>query len=634
MCGIAGLVNYKNDRISTMNRMLNQMIDRGPNGVGVWADEKRNVVFGHRRLAIMDLSENGSQPMITHSGRLVISYNGEVYNHKELAQKLIRDGYIDRFYGTSDTEILLESIDAYGLKKTLEMLNGMFALAVYDKDTGVIKLARDRVGEKPLYYGFVDGAFVFASDLRCFECVDNFNNEINTDALAYYFKHGTIASPNTIYKDIYVLEPGTILTIVSPYGFCKPIYNGIQPGSNADVFNYCKASSKSDIDISYETYWSMIETAIHGQSNLFKGTKEEAAFELEQKLKKAIQNQSIADVSIGAFLSGGVDSSTIVSLMQEITPNNIKTFTIGVDDAEYNEARIASKVAEIIGTDHTEMYVSAEELKNSVTSMAEIFDQPFADSSQIPTFFVNKMAKEHVTVSLSGDGGDELFGGYNSYRFVVDSWKKVGNIPYCIRGNVGKLLNVIYNKKQNEIFRRRIAVLKSRNSMDLHNALSELSCLDNNFLFEESNMATKVSAMTQNDVVDSPMRNAMLFDLCNELPNDILCKVDRTSMKVSLECRAPYFDKDIIEFAWTLPDRYLVDDNAGKSVLREILYKRVPKELIEGPKKGFSIPIEKWLKEDRLRDWAESLISDDALARSGVMNKKNIRLLWDNYMQK
>ena len=395
------MTEHWEENIKNMNQ---RMFHRGPNASGIWSREDKKVVFGHQRLSIVDLSPNGAQPMESHSGRYVMVFNGEIYNHKDIARKLLEEKKVTAFRGTSDTEVLLEAMEVYGVTEAIRMCTGMFAIALYDKEEKEIYLLRDRVGEKPLYYGFVQGSFVFASDLGSIRALKEFNNEIFSDILDVYFVHGYIPAPYSIYKDIYKLEAGTMLTIKEP--FQKPV---ITP------------------------FWSMKEVAKRGQQHLFTGSREEAADELERLLKKSIAGQMVADVPVGAFLSAGIDSSTIVALMQSLSSNKVKSFTIGMEDAAYNEAVIAKEIAKHLGTEHTEMYITEQDAKEVIPQLSHMFSEPFADSSQIPTYLVSKMTREHVTVSLSGDGGDELFCGYNSYESILGLWNRMKKVPYPIR---------------------------------------------------------------------------------------------------------------------------------------------------------------------------------------------------------
>ena len=394
MCGIAGFCNSPKNWKENIEKMNQRMYHRGPDAGGIWADDTANVVLGHRRLSIVDLSETGMQPMHSASGRYVCVFNGEIYNYRRLRDKLLKEKKITAFRGTSDTEVLLEAIEAYGVTETIKHCKGMFAIALFDKKTRRLTLIRDRIGEKPLYYGFVHGHFVFASDIGSIRVLDGFDNAIDTKVLQLYFIHGYIPAPYSIYQNIYKLDAGCMLELDPPYKEPK-----------------------------ITTYWSVREVAKYGQAHLFQGNRQEAADELERLLKASIKEQMVADVPVGAFLSAGIDSSTIVALMQAQSSRKVQSFTIGMEDPAYNEATYAKEIAQHLGTEHTELYITAKDAKAVIPKLSWIFGEPFADSSQIPTYLVSKMTKQHVTVSLSGDGGDELFCGYGSYASINRIWR-------------------------------------------------------------------------------------------------------------------------------------------------------------------------------------------------------------------
>ena len=603
MCGIAGLLQYKKNAKDNIHKMNERMLHRGPDAEGVFVSDDGKVALGHRRLSILDLSANGAQPMVSHSGRLVMVYNGEIYNNRVLKDRLINEGKVDKFRGTSDTEVLLEAIEHYGIKEALSNSKGMFGIAVYDKDTNTVTLARDRVGEKPLYYGMVAGSFAFASDIGCLRVVDGFDNAINTDVLDIYFTEGYIPSPYSIYKGINKLEAGTILTV------------------NVDTF-----------ETKCETYWSMKEVARRGQNNLFTGSRQEAADELERLLKNSIRDQMVADVPVGAFLSAGIDSSTIVSLMQELAPGKVRTFTIGMEDEAYNEAHIAAEIAKHLGTTHTEQYITEKDAKGVIPELARMFGEPFADSSQIPTYLVSKMTRQHVTVSLSGDAGDELFCGYTSYDSISRIWGKMHGFPYWIRKPVSALvLHSPLAKK--EIYRIKGTLLGAKGPCDLHRMEHETDPITPQIAITNGSIPYKYTELP-NDYMSEVNHECMLMDMLVYHPDDILVKVDRTAMAVSLETRVPMLDKDVVEFAWTLPTEYLRQDGRGKLVLRDVLYKYVPQEMMERPKKGFAIPIEKWLLEPELRGWAEGLLSEEKIKAQGILNPQIVRKIWTDFTEK
>ena len=603
MCGIAGFCNLTEDKIKNIERMKDRMLHRGPDAQGTYQSEDGRVTLGHRRLSIVDLSENGQQPMSSHSDRYVIVFNGEIYNYKKIGQKLLDEKKVERFRGTSDTEVLLEAFEAYGIKKTVVMCKGMFAIALYDKQEEILYLLRDRVGEKPLYYGVVNGAFVFASDIGCISVLEGFNNPISRKVLELYFIYGYIPAPYSIYEDIYKLEPGTMLEIKSPF-------------------------NKWDI----VPYWSMKEAAKKGQDNLFKGSQKEAADELERLLKESIAEQMIADVPVGAFLSAGIDSSTIVALMQSLNKGKVRSFTIGMEEKEYNEAVYAKEIAKHLGTEHTELYITEQDAKAVIPKLADMFGEPFADSSQIPTYLVSKMTREHVTVSLSGDAGDELFCGYTSYASVERIWNKMKGVPYFIRKPCSELvLHSPLIKKS--LFRVKGTLLGAKGPADLHICSQDTDPLTYKISLNHEPVNYKYNEY-QHNFLKETNHNLMLMDMLMYHPDDILVKVDRAAMAVSLETRVPMLDKDVVEFAWTLPIEYLRSEGVGKKVLRDVLYRYVPTEMMERPKKGFAIPIEKWLKEPDLREWAEMLIDRKTLEQQGLLNPDIVWQIWQDFVER
>ncbi|GFI04878.1 MAG: asparagine synthase (glutamine-hydrolyzing) [Lachnospiraceae bacterium] len=606
MCGIAGFCNFKGDKAKMIEKMKEKMYHRGPDAGGNYFSEDGQVTFGHRRLSIVDLSENGSQPMTSHSGRYVMTYNGEIYNYKKIAEKLLRERKVEAFRGTSDTEVLLEAFEAYGVKEAISLCKGMFAIALYDQKEQVLYLLRDRIGEKPLYYGQVGESFAFASDIGSLAVMEGFDNPINTAVLDLYFIHGYIPAPYSVYEGIYKLEAGTILKIKLPF-------NGLK---SAEV----------------EAYWSIKETAKKGQENLFKGSAEEAADELERLLKEAISEQMVADVPVGAFLSAGIDSSTVVALMQSLHKGKVKSFTIGMEEKDYNEAVYAKEIARHLGTDHTELYITEEDAKAVIPKLADMFGEPFADSSQIPTYLVSKMTRDHVTVSLSGDGGDELFCGYTSYASVERIWNKMKNIPYFIRKPCSEL--IIHSPlAKKPIYRIKGKLLGAKGPSDLYISSYETDPLTKQISLDDRTCSYKYSAYDPKYLKETN-HNIMLMDMLMYHPDDILVKVDRAAMAVSLETRVPMLDKDVVEFAWTLPIDYEREGQTGKKVLRDVLYRYVPKEMMERPKKGFSIPIEKWLRQSELREWAESLIDRKTLEQQGILNPDVVWKIWKDFIDR
>ena len=603
MCGIAGLIGFRGDNRAQILKMNERMLHRGPDDGGVFISDDDKVALGHRRLSILDLSKNGAQPFVSGSGRSIMVYNGEIYNSYELKKKLLEENKVTSFKSTSDTEILIEAIEHYGIDTTLSMCKGMFALAIYDKEKNTVTLARDRVGEKPLYYGEVAGAFAFASDIGCLRVIDGFDNPINTDVLDIYFTEGYIPAPYSIYKGINKLEAGTYMTV--------------------DI-----ATGKRETTV----YWSMKEAALKGQGNLFTGSRQEAADELERLLKNSIKDQMVADVPVGAFLSAGIDSSTIVALMQDIAPGKVKSFTIGMEDPKYNEAVYAKEIAEHLGTEHTELYITEADAKAVIPKLASMFGEPFADSSQIPTYLVSRMTRDNVTVSLSGDGGDELFCGYTSYRSIERIWGKMGKIPYALRKPVSSI--VLHSPlSKNEIYRVKGTLLGAKSPADIHRMEHETDPLTRRIALKKGELSYKYTELP-GDYMKEVNHEAMLMDMLVYHPDDILVKVDRTAMAVSLETRVPMLDRDVVEFAWSLPIEYLRDENVGKLILRDVLYRYVPEDMYNRPKKGFSIPIEKWLLDGEVREWAESLLDPERIKEEGILDPEVVERIWRDFTER
>ena len=623
MCGIAGFCNFRGDWQKNIERMCDKMYHRGPDASGVWASEDHRVVLGHRRLSIVDLSPAGAQPMVSRDGRYVIAYNGEIYNHASIRKKLLAEGKTTGFRGASDTETLLEAAAAYGLKDALKMAKGMFAIALFDRQEHALFLARDRVGEKPLFYGKLKDdinnteggdSFVFASDLGSIASLDGFTNPVNADIVGDYMRYGYISAPYTVYRGIWKLEPGKILKVKAP--FDKP---------------------------EIESYWSMTEAAVLGQKNRFRGSEAEAAEELERLLRESVAGQMVADVPVGAFLSAGIDSSTVVSMMQAQSAQKVKTFTVGMWDEKYNEAPVAKEIAARLGTEHTEVYITEEDAKGVIPKLAGMFGEPFADSSQIPTYLVSRITREHVTVSLSGDGGDELFCGYNTYYSIENIWNRVRKIPGFLRMPASAMLGAAASGKAAMATRARLLGAKSIEDMYLRSEIGEGLKLvrrgrkgnSPDFGVWDAIQPRRAGETWMNTypagLLEDGQHNLMLMDLLMYHPDDILTKVDRTAMAVSLETRVPMLDKDVVEFAWTLPLSYR-QGGGSKKILRDILYRYVPRELMERPKKGFSIPLHLWLKEKELREWAESLLAPSLLEAQGLFDVSAVGKLWDDYI--
>lgn len=616
MCGIAGFVsfskkdnNYLKELISTMTQTL---FNRGPDSSDVWFDNLNGVAFGHRRLAIQDLSPAGNQPMEARSRRYMLVFNGEIYNHLELRKQLKSCNWI----GHSDTETILACVDAWGVEVTLKKLTGMFSIALWDKKLEKLFLARDRLGEKPLYYANHDNCFIFGSELKAIKKHSNFIPEIDRNALCLYLRHSCIPAPYCIYKNTYKLMPGTMLVI--------------SRGGHAEE----------------KQYWSATEVINQSTQNRFTGSANQAVDELGNVLTKAVNRQVISDVPLGAFLSGGIDSTTVVALMQAHTSKPVKTFTIGFENKDYNEAEHAKSVAKHLGTDHTEMYLSPNDVKEVIPSLSEIYDEPFADSSQIPTYLVAKLAKTDVTVALSGDGGDELFAGYNRHKLAQKLWPKVAKIPFFMRGSIAKGINKFSPTQLDTLGCLMPKSMKMRLLGDkLIKAARVMSSQDDDVLYrslvsnfdEPSNLVLggmepcTILTSNQLDKALSTPEKMMALDMMTYMGDDILTKVDRAAMAVSLETRVPMLDHSVVEFAWQLPMSIKLRDGLTKWPLRQLLYKHVPKELVERPKMGFALPIGDWLRGS-LRGWASELLNPIRLQKEGYFNELIITELWQEHL--
>lgn len=624
MCGIAGFVdpNINEAWADRIAKMTTTMSHRGPDDEGRWIDAETGVVFGHRRLSIVDLSPEGHQPMSSTSGRYEITFNGEIYNFRTLKQELERAGH--RFRGHSDTEIMLAAFEQWGVTSSVERFVGMFAFAVLDRKERRLFLVRDRLGEKPLYYGWMSNMFLFASEVKALQAHAAFRGEINRNALALFMRYGYIPAPHSIYEGIFKLQPGTILSM--------PVAGSSDPKS-----------------ISLTQYWSAKSVAEKGINDPFKGSEQEAANELELLLKDAIKQQMVADVPLGAFLSGGIDSSAIVALMQTMSSNPVKTFTIGFNEKGYDEAAHAKAVANHLGTDHTELYVTAKDAMAVIPRLSSIYDEPFADPSQIPTYLVAELARRRVTVSLSGDAGDELFCGYTRYEMGSGLWSKVNHLPQTSRRILAGAIKAMPVGAWNSLFNLASPFLNRHVGFTGDRAHKLADALDITTpeelywkltsLWRETqhlvpNSVEPQTAFTDSDLVKNipGISNRMMFiDTVSYLPDDILVKVDRASMATSLESRVPFLDHRVVEFAWRLPISMKHRDGQGKRLLRQVLYRYVPQEMVERPKMGFGVPISDWLRGP-LRSWAESLLDERLLREQGFLNPAPIQRKWAEHL--
>ncbi|RCU45157.1 asparagine synthase (glutamine-hydrolyzing) [Corallincola holothuriorum] len=589
MCGIAGFIDPSATRVSaesTIKQMVGRLHHRGPDSAGHWFSEHSGVVLGHARLAVVELSPLGAQPMLSSCGQYSLVFNGEIYNFQELRQEL--EGVGVNFIGHSDTEVLLNGFIRWGFEQTLKKTVGMFALALYDQMEGRLKLARDRFGEKPLYYGVQQGVFLFASELSSIRTTPYFNAPICEQALAEYLVYTRVNAPRSIFRDIYKLNPGHWLSV--------------------DV-------GTSDQQPTKHCYWDVHQVA-HEARKRPAASRQEAIANVDSLLLQSVKQQMVADVPLGAFLSGGIDSSLVVAAMQSVSTKPTKTFSIGFHEPDFNEAEHAAKVANHLGCEHTELYVTAEDALALVPRMAQVYDEPFADSSQLPTFLVSQMARKHVTVTLSGDGGDELFGGYSRYETLANRWRSINKIPPYARTILASLLGGA-------------AAVTGSNKFDVRKQWLQMPNLIT--LYEESVYPKQMLSLMENPVALSPAlthlpldESAMLLhDIDSYMVEDILVKVDRAAMANSLEGRIPLLDHRLAEYAFSIPYQMNQADGVGKQVLRQLLYRYVPQDLVDRPKRGFAVPVAKWLRGP-LREWAEALIhSPDA-----HLNQTRVIQLW------
>lgn len=629
MCGLVGFIGGTGIRsqaalAALAGRMSARLRHRGPDDEGVWVDAHCGVALGHRRLSIIDLSSHGAQPMVSHSGRYLLAYNGEIYNHMELRQELERAGSAIPWRGHSDTETALAAIDHWGLDAALPRLNGMFALALWDREERRLHLARDRFGEKPLYYAVEDGCFLFASELKALLPHPAFRREIDRGALRAYMRFNYVPAPFTIYRSARKLLPATVLTVA------------VDPAAQAISVGEPRA------------YWSATEVALKARERRL-SDQAAAAEELRALLARVVKSRMMADVPLGAFLSGGIDSSLIVAKMQEQTSRRVLTFTIGFEDPRYDESVPAAQVARHLGTAHACERVTPAQAREAILRMPTIYDEPFADSSQIPTYLVSRTAREQVKVALTGDGGDELFGGYDRYFVGQRAFPLIRSVPASVRGPLSSLIRTMPPATWQTVIgclrrlggKGRLADLSGER---LHRLARQLGARSEAHMYEIimarpedetvplADCEERQSGSTRAWLASLPPAEAMmLFDTINILPGDFLTKVDRASMAVSLETRAPFLDPDLFEFAWRLPLEWRIGASAGKVLLREILRDLVPAEIVDRPKQGFGIPVGAWLKGP-LRPWAESLLDESRLRQEGFLSPGPVRRKWAEHL--
>lgn len=612
MCGIAGLQALTGCIGPNPNARARSMADalshRGPDDAGVWADEDAGIALAHRRLAIVDLTALGAQPMHSADGRYVITFNGEIYNFPELRSELAALGH--QFKGTSDTEVMLAAIVQWGLHDAVKRFVGMFAFALFDRSTRRLSLVRDRLGVKPLYWTIADGTLLFGSELRALMAHQSFRRDVDPNAIASVVRYSYIPAPATIFRGTYKLPPGSILT------------------------------AQLGAEVKIDRYWSLLDSAGAPSTAL---NREEAVERLDDLLRQSVRQRMIADVPIGAFLSGGIDSGTVVALMQAVSNQTVRTFTVGFNDASYNEANEAAALARHIGSDHTEMTLEPEQALGLVNNIADWFDEPFADSSQLPTYLVARATRQHVTVALSGDGGDELFGGYPKYQSLAQVWAKSGHLPQFLRTVGAGLLrhapepwvrtaaSLIVDQERGERLgeklRRLASALKARSIDEASLAISQVGLAADLVPGALPHHPTNASA--PDNITDVALR-MQLHDTLHYLPDDILTKVDRCTMAVSLEAREPLLDHRLVEFVWQLPAAVRANNGQPKSLLRDVFARYAPTSLIDRPKRGFSIPLGRWLSGP-LREWADDLLDPRKLATEGF-DADAVRRTWQRHL--
>lgn len=621
MCGIVGVISPNIERVT--QRKLELMTDvlshRGPDGAGCWISSDETVGLGHRRLSVIDVSSDGAQPMMSRSGRFVLSYNGEIYNFRPLRKQLQDLSHV--FIGGSDTDVILAACEEWGIQATLQLLNGMFALAIWDRKTSELLLARDRVGIKPLYYSFYKGTFTFASELRPLITWRQELPPISKQGLNEFFRLGYVPSPLSIFEGIHKLEPGHALKI--------------SEGQIRDK----------------RPYWNLDAVVQSGHENQFSDDVT-ALTAIEEQLSASIANHMISDVPIGAFLSGGIDSSTVAALMQKQSSKPIKTFSIGFTESAYNEAIHAAAVAKHLGTDHNELYISDQDAFDVIPSLPDIYDEPFADISQIPTYIVSKLARSQVTVALSGDGGDELFGGYNRYLFTEQFWKKLSGYPAPLRkigaaamrypsercwdnlfgGLKFMVPSTLQMEHPGQKMHKLSAILTSKNLRHMHSKL--ISKWPNPELILNTDWLSQIElfseTLTENEIL-SPAIQQSLWDSKTYLVDDILTKVDRASMSVGLEARVPLLDHNLVELAWRLPENMKIRDGSGKWILKQLLHKYVPQSLFNRPKMGFGVPVNRWLRGS-LSEWADDYFEKNKLQQQGYLDTTQLGDTWKQHL--
>lgn len=626
MCGIAGFfvtrAGAAPDWTATLAAMGNALEHRGPDDAGTWFDAEAGIGFAHRRLAIVDLSQAGHQPMVSATQRFVLAFNGEIYNHLALREQLQSESRAPHWRGHSDTETLLAAVEAWGLQATLQASVGMFAIALWDRQEQALFLARDRLGEKPLYYGWQDGVLLFGSELKALQAHPAFAGSVDRRALALLLRHDYVPAPYSIFSQVQKLPAASWIRLDRRGGDAEPT-----------------------------AYWSLKEVAERGLSAPLQASPAELVRLLDQQLRESVRAQMLSDVPLGAFLSGGIDSSTVVALMQAQSARPVKTFSIGFSEAGYDEAPHARAVAQHLGTEHTELYVSGRQALDLVPALPTLFDEPFADSSQLPTHLLARMTRQHVTVALSGDGGDELFGGYGRYFLSRNVWQRTRRLPGVVRHSMTRGLHALPTSAWDTLTRPLSAllpprlrqrsigdrlhkladVLRHERSASLYRHLISHWRHPEEVVIGGKEPVTMLTDATQWPRTDSFEHWMMYVDAVSYLPDDILVKVDRAAMAVSLETRVPMLDHRLVELAWQLPLGLKMRGNQGKWLLREVLFQYVPRTLVERPKMGFGVPMDQWLCGP-LRPWAEELLDESRLRREGYFHPEPIRRKWAEHL--
>lgn len=618
MCGIAGVLNLTNSR-GQLERdaiaMADSLAYRGPDDHGMWADTDAGVALTHRRLSIVDLSPAGHQPMVSADGRFVITYNGEIYNFMDLRRELETRGI--KFRGHSDTEVMLEAFSAYGVENTVKGLIGMFAIGVWDRRNRTLILVRDRLGIKPLYWAKFGKLFLFGSELKALRAYPGWTPSIDGSAVAAYMRHNCVPAPQSIYKGVRKLEPGTILTLAP------------------------------DGEPRIERFWDARAVARAGLADPLQVDDNELTDRLEVLLQDAVRRRMVADVPVGAFLSGGIDSSTVTALMKAANCGPVRTYTIGFDLPGFDEAPHSAAVARHLGTDHTELTVTAKQALDVIPQLPDMYDEPFADSSQIPTHLVSAMTRRHVTVALSGDGGDELFGGYNRYQLTRGAWRSLFLMPLPMRRMLAGMLTALPAGRWQQMFSALPERVRPRQTGDKLHKLAAVLCAENDSdLYRRLVTHWEPAQIMLSEVEQQGMlwdgrverefpgllERMQFLDLITYLPDDILTKVDRASMAVALEARVPLLDHRVVEFAWRIPRRTLMRDGISKWPVRQVLYRHVPRGLVERPKTGFGVPLGEWLRGP-LRNWAEDLLSEKRLREGGLFSVAAVREAWREHLR-